>query len=146
MRSRSMIVFAALWLIVPNAFAKGLCDLLTPAEASVILGASTQPGKLMGAAACVFSVTSKEDMAVSVLDPAGSLPASFVEGVIPRTANRISIPGLGEKAYYSVRDGNHGILAILMNNTIVMLEARGGRKEGLQDALVNTAKKVMSRL
>jgi hypothetical protein len=27
-----------------------------------------------------------------------------------------------------------------------MLEARGGRKEGLQDALVNAAKKVISRM
>jgi hypothetical protein len=27
-----------------------------------------------------------------------------------------------------------------------MLEARGGKKEGLQDALVNAAKKVLSRM
>jgi hypothetical protein len=53
---------------------------------------------------------------------------------------------LGEKAYYEVTDGNHAVVTILTKSTIVMLEARGGKKEGLQDALVNAARKVMSRL
>jgi hypothetical protein len=99
----------------------------------------------MGTTACMFSVTSDEDMSVSVLDTFGNVTASFFEDIIPKTAKRTSISGLGEKAYYSVSEGNHGIIAILTNKAIVMLEARGGKKEGLQDALVNAAKKVMSR-
>jgi hypothetical protein len=141
-----LTVFAALCLIAPNAFAKGLCDLLTPSEASAILGAATKPGTPRGPTACVFSVTSHEDMSVMVLDGLGDLAASYFEQTTPKTVNRTSISSLGEKAYYELSDGNHGIIRILTNKTIVMLEARGGRKEGLQDALVNAAKKVMSRL
>ncbi|MGO9634488.1 MAG: hypothetical protein ACLPX1_11410, partial [Steroidobacteraceae bacterium] len=63
-----------------------------------------------------------------------------------KTSNRTSISGLGEKAYYQVSDGNHGIISILTKDAIVMLEARGGTKEGLQEALLSAAKKVMSRL
>jgi len=146
MRFTSMTVGAALCLIVPNAFATGLCDLLTPAEASAILGAAAKPGKLMGPTACVFAVTSREDMSVSVLDGLGNLAASSFEQATAKAANRISISGLGEKAYYQVSDGNHGIISILTKDAIVMLEARGGKKEGLQEALVTAAKKVMSRL
>jgi hypothetical protein len=146
MRVKSMTVVAALCLIVPNAFATGLCDLLTPAEASAILGTATKPGKLMGAAACMFSVTSQEDMSVSVMDGLGNITASYFEQASAKAANRTAISGLGEKAYYQVSDGNHGIVSILTNNRIVMLEARGGKKEGLQEALVSAAKKVMSRL
>jgi hypothetical protein len=145
MRFRSLTVVAALCLIVPSAFATGLCDLLTPAEAAAILGTATKPGKLMGATACVFSVTSQEDMSVSVLDGLGSMAASYFEQASTKAANRTSIAGLGEKAYYQVSDGNHGTISILTNNTIVMLEARGGKKEGLQEALVNAAKRVLSR-
>jgi hypothetical protein len=146
MRFKSITVFAALCLIVPNAFAKGPCDLLTPSEASAILGAAAIPGKPTGSTACVFSVTNQEDMSVSVLDGLGNLTASYFEQTTRKGANRTPIAGLGEKAYYEIRDGNHGIISILTNHTIVMLEARGGRKEGLQDALVNAAKKVLSRL
>jgi hypothetical protein len=38
------------------------------------------------------------------------------------------------------------MIRILTAKAIVMLEARGGRKEGLQDALVDAAKKVISRM
>jgi hypothetical protein len=132
-----MIVFAALCLIVPNAFAKGPCDLLTPTEASAILGAATTPGTPRGTVACIFSVTSKEDMSVVVLDGLGDQTASSFELTLnTKTATRTPISGLGEKAYYEVTDGNHGMIRILTTKAIVMLEARGGRKEGLQDALV----------
>jgi hypothetical protein len=146
MRFTSMTVVAALCLIVPNAFATGLCDLLTPAEAAAILGTAAKPGKLMGPTTCVFAVTSREDMSVSVLDGLGNLTASSFEQATTKTANRTSISGLGERAYYQVSDGNHGIIRILTKDAIVMLEARGGKKEGLQEALVSAAKKVMSRL
>ena len=146
MRFISMTVFAALCLIVPNAFAKGPCDLLTPSEASAILGAATKPGTPRGTVACIFSVTSNEDMSVSVLDGLGDLTASYFVQTLPKTANRTPIAGLGERAYYEVTDGNHGMIRILTTKAIVMLEARGGRKEGLQDALVNAAKKVLARL
>jgi hypothetical protein len=146
MRFKSMIVFAALCLIVPNAFAKGPCDLLTPTEASAILGAATKPGTPRGTVACIFSVTSNEDVSVAVLDGLGDLAASSFEQTLPKTATRTPISGLGEKAYYEVTDGNHGMIRILTTKAIVMLEARGGRKEGLQDALVNAAKKVISRM
>ena len=146
MRFKSMIVFAALCLIVPNAFAKGPRDLLTPTEASAILGAATKPGTPRGTVACIFSVTSQEDMSVMVLDGLGNLTASSFEQTLPKTATRTPISGLGERAYYEVTDGNHGMIRILTTKAIVMLEARGGRKEGLQDALVNAAKKVLSRM
>ena len=146
MRFKFIIVFAALSLIVPNAFANGPCDLLTPSEASAILGAATKPGTARGTVACIFSVTSREDMSVSVMDGPGDLTASYFEQTTRKAVNRTSITGLGEKAYYDVSDRNHGIIRILTNKAIVMLEARGGRKEGLQDALVKAAKKVMSRL
>ena len=146
MRFKYMIVFAALCLIVPNAFAKGPCDLLTPAEASAILGAATKPGMPRGAVACIFSVTSNEDMSVVVLDGLGDQTASSFELTLTKNAIRTPISGLGEKAYYEVNDGNHGMIRILTNKAIVMLEARGGKKEGLQDALVNAAKKVLSRM
>ena len=100
----------------------------------------------MGPTACVFTVTSREDMSVSVSDGLGNLTASFFEQATTKTANRTSISGLGEKAYYQVSDGNHGKISILTKDAIVMLEARGGKKEGLQEALVSAAKKVMSRL
>lgn len=146
MRFKSMIVLAALCLIVPNAFAKGPCDLLTPSEASTILGAATKPGTPRGAVACVFSVTSNEDMSVVVLDGLRDQTASSFELTLTKKATRTPIPGLGERAYYEVTDGNHGMIRILTTKAIVMLEARGGRKEGLQDALVNAAKKVLSRM
>lgn len=100
----------------------------------------------MGPTACVFAVTSREDMSVSVLSGLGNLTASSFEQATTKTANRTSISGLGEKAYYQVSDGNHGIISILTKDAIVMLEARGGKKEGLQEALVSAARKVMSRL
>ena len=146
MRFIPMTVFAALCLIVPNAFAKGPCDLLTPSEASAILGAATKPGTPRGTVACIFSVTSHEDMSVVVLDGLGDHTASSFELTLTKSATRTPISGLGERAYYEVSDGNHGIIRILTNKAIVMLEARGGRKEGLQDALVNAAKKVLSRM
>lgn len=146
MRFTSMTVVAALCLIVPNAFATGLCDLLTPAEASAILGTAAKPGKLMGPTTCVFAVTSREDMSVSVFSGLGNLTASSFEQATAKTANRTSIAGLGEKAYYQVSDGNHGIIRILTKDAIVTLEARGGKKEGLQAALVGAARKVMSKL
>ena len=147
MRFIPMTVFAALCLIVPNAFAKGPCDLLTPTEASAILGAATTPGTPWGTVACIFSVTSHEDMSVVVLDGLGDHTASSFELTLnTKTATRTPISGLGEKAYYEVTDGNHGMIRILTTKAIVMLEARGGRKEGLQDALVNAAKKVISRM
>src|ERR1700730_8417832 len=102
MRFKSMIVFAALCLIVPNAFAKGPCDLLTPSEAAAVLGAATKPGQLKGTTACVFSVTSQEDMSVSVLDGLGTLAASLFEQTTRKAATRSSLSGLGEKAYYEV--------------------------------------------
>jgi hypothetical protein len=145
MRLKSMTVFAALCLIAPNAFAKGPCDLLTPSEASAILGAATKPGTPRGTVACIFSVNSNEDMSVVVLDGLGD-PATSFELTLPKAATRTPISGLGERAYYDVSDGNHGMIRILTNKAIVMLEARGGRKEGLQDALVNAAKKVLSRM
>jgi hypothetical protein len=132
--------------MVPNAFAKGPCDLLTPSEASAILGAATKPGTPRGTVACIFSVTSQEDMSVMVLDGLGALTASSFEQTLPKTATRTPISGLGEKAYYEVSDGNHGIIRILTDKAIVMLKARGGRKEGLQDALVSAAKKVIARM
>ena len=146
MRFIPMTVFAASCLMVPNAFAKGPCDLLTPSEASAILGAATKPGTPRGTVACIFSVTSQEDMSVMVLDGLGALTASSFEQTLPKTATRSPISGLGEKAYYEVSDGNHGIIRILTDKAIVMLEARGGRKEGLQDALVSAAKKVIARM
>jgi|HubBroStandDraft_3_1064219.scaffolds.fasta_scaffold451809_1 hypothetical protein len=146
MRFIPMTVFAALCLMVPSAFAKGPCDLLTPSEASAILGAATKPGTPRGTVACIFSVTSQEDMSVMVLDGLGALTASSFEQTLPKTATRTPISGLGEKAYYEVSDGNHGIIRILTDKAIVMLEARGGRKEGLQDALVSAAKKVIARM
>jgi hypothetical protein len=147
MHFKSMIVFAALCLIVPNAFAKEPCDLLTSTEASAILGAATKPGTPRGTVACIFSVTSKEDMSVVVLDGLGDQTASSFELTLnTKTATRTPISGLGEKAYYEVTDGNHGMIRILTTKAIVMLEARGGRKEGLQDALINAAKKVISRM
>jgi hypothetical protein len=146
MRLISMTVFAAFCLIGPNAFAKGPCDLLTPSEASAILGATTKPGTPRGTVACIFSVTSREDMSVSVLDGLGDLTASNFGQTLPKIATRTPISGLGERAYYEVTDGNHGMIRILTAKAIVMLEARGGRKEGLQDALVDAAKKVISRM
>jgi hypothetical protein len=85
-------------------------------------------------------------MSVMVLDGLGDLTASSFEQTLPKTATRTPIAGLGEKAYYEVSDGNHGIIRILTDKAIVMLEARGGRKEGLQDALVSAAKRVISRM
>jgi hypothetical protein len=85
-------------------------------------------------------------MSVSVLDGLGDLTASYFEQTLPKTATRTPISGLGERAYYEVTDGNHGMIRILTAKAIVMLEARGGRKEGLQDALVDAAKKVISRM
>jgi hypothetical protein len=147
MRFISITVFAALCLIVPNAVAKGPCDLLTPSEASAILGTATKLGTPRGTVACIFSVNSNEDMSVVVLDRLGDQTASSFELTLnTKTATRTPISGLGEKAYYDVSEGNHGILRILTNKAIVMLEARGGRKEGLQEALVNAAKKVLSRM
>jgi hypothetical protein len=146
MRFIPMTVFTALCLIVPNAFAKGPCDLLTPSEASAILGAATKPGTPRGTVACIFSVTSHEDMSVAVLDGLGDHTASSFELTLTKSATRTPISGLGERAYYEVSDGNHGIIRILTDKAIVMLEARGGRKEGLQDALVSAAKKVISRM
>jgi hypothetical protein len=108
---------------------------------------TTKPGTPRGTVACIFSVTSKEDMSVVVLDGLGDQTASSFELTLnTKTATRTPISGLGEKAYYEVTDGNHGMIRILTTKAIVMLEARGGRKEGLQDALVNAAKKVISRM
>ena len=81
-----------------------------------------------------------------VLDGLGDHTASSFELTLTKAATRTPISGLGEKAYYEVSDGNHGIIRILTDKAIVMLEARGGRKEGLQDALVSAAKKVISRM
>ena len=86
-------------------------------------------------------------MSVVVLDGLGDHTASSFEITLnTESATRTPISGLGERAYYEVSDGNHGMIRILTNKAIVMLEARGGRKEGLQDALVNAAKKVLSRM
>jgi hypothetical protein len=85
-------------------------------------------------------------MSVVVLDGLGDHTASSFELTLPKSATRTPISGLGERAYYEVTDGNHGMIRILTTKAIVMLEARGGRKEGLQDALVNAAKKVISRM
>jgi hypothetical protein len=85
-------------------------------------------------------------MSVSVLDGFGDLTASYFEQTLQKTATRTPISGLGERAYYEVTDGNHGMIRILTAKAIVILEARGGRKEGLQDALVDAAKKVISRM
>ena len=81
-----------------------------------------------------------------VLDGLGDQTASSFEITLRKSATRTPISGLGDRAYYEVSDGNHGMIRILTNKAIVMLEARGGRKEGLQDALVNAAKKVLSRM
>jgi hypothetical protein len=91
-------------------------------------------------------VNSHEDVSVAVLDGLGDYAASSFEQTLPKNATRTPISGLGVKAYYEVTDGNHGMVRILTTKAIVMLEARGGKKEGLQDAMVNAAKKVIARM
>ena len=99
MRFKSMIVFAALCLIVPNAFAKGPCDLLTPSEASAILGAATKPGTSRGTVACIFSVTSNEDMSVVVLDGLGDQRARRASLRLQRQGKELDRSLRGSRGY-----------------------------------------------
>jgi hypothetical protein len=130
----------------PVTFNKSPCDGLTAAEASAILGATTQAPKLAGTV-CTYSVSAKEELSVSVMDNAGAMAALLYEqGATDKTAKHSAVSGLGDKADFALSGVNHAIINILSKDRLVILEARGGKKEGLQDSMIEAARKVMSRL
>jgi len=146
MRYRAMTVVAILCSAIPFAFAKSPCDTLTAAEASAVLGATTQAPKFVGMG-CIYSVSSSEDFSVLVMDGLGAMAErSYEEAVADKSAKHTAVAGLGEKADFELSEGNHAIIHILSKNRLVILEARGGKKDGLQDAMIQAAKKVLSRL
>ena len=146
MLCRAMTCFAILCSATPFAFAKSPCDVLTAPEASAILGATAQAPKLVGMG-CMYSVSSSEDFSVLVMEGLGAMAEmSYEEAIADKSAKHTAVSGLGEKADFALSEGNHAIIHILSSKRLVILEARGGKKDGLQDAMIQAAKKVLSRL